>query len=154
LAHWTAVSTTNRGLRQLRAVWTVGPLRYAHRPEPDEDLVRYVNLDCATRASSALLNLNTARTDSDFIRRIHRATLGPIELSCLTPYLENFDKIVFASDYRGQETFDDIENAMPFGPYNTIELRGRQMIQIENLINIYLAMKYAKGEMGSLFPTD
>lgn len=131
------------------ALTVVRPLRFARRPAADEDLVRNSNFDCATRASTALLNINLANADPNFVRRFHRANLATIDLPCLSTYLKSFDNIIFATDYNGGSSFESIENAIPFAPFNNVKLRTGQMLQIENLVNVYLLMKHSKE---TLFP--
>jgi hypothetical protein len=128
------------------AIMVVRPMRFARFVLPDEDLLRHANFDCATRAATAHINVDLSRVDPDFVRRLHRATLGPISfnLPCLNSYLQSFDNVVFASSYRGGSSFDEIERAVPFGPFNTIDLRGRQLVLIENLLNTFLLMRMAR----------
>jgi hypothetical protein len=129
------------------AIMIVRPLRHLRATMPDEALLQNANMDCATRAATSLLDVDLSRVDPDFVRRLHRATLGPIDLPSLSPYLQQFDKVVFAAEYIGGSTFDDIESAIPFAPFNTISLGGREMIQIENLLNTFLLMRLAKREL-------
>ncbi len=119
------------------AIMSVRPIRFNRQVRPDEDLVRYANWDCATRASLSLLDLSLDNYDPEFLRRFHRATLGPISLPCLSSYLERFDNLVFMQNYPDSVEFDNVERIVPFAPFNNIDLRGSQLIQIEQLINIY-----------------
>jgi hypothetical protein len=129
------------------AIMIVRPLRYLRATMPEEELLQNANMDCATRAATSLLDIDLSKVDPDFVRRLHRATLGPIDLPCLSPYLQQFDKVIFAAEYMGGSAFDDIEAAIPFAPFNTVSLGGREMIQIENLLNVFLLMKLAKNAL-------
>jgi hypothetical protein len=129
------------------AIMIVRPLRYLRATMPEEQLLQNANMDCATRAGTSLLDVDLSHVDPDFVRRFHRATLGPLDLPCLSPYLQQFDKVVFAAEYIGGSTFDDVESAIPFAPFNTISLGGREMIQVENLLNTFLLMKLARAAM-------
>ena len=126
------------------AIMTFRPIRFVRQPAADEDLVRFANFDCATRASTSLLNVALDRMDPEFVRRFHRVNLGAIYLPCLSSYLENFDKIIFMNDRKTEVTFDEVESAIPFGPYNNIDLHGRQMIQLEQLVNVYFLLKMSR----------
>lgn len=117
------------------SIMAVRPIRFMRTPDPQEDLVRFANWDCATRASGLFLNLNFNSLDPDFVQRFHRATLGPISLTCLSDYFEHFDRLIFMRD--SEVTFDEVEAVIPFKAYDNIELRGRELLQLEQLLNVY-----------------
>lgn len=128
------------------AVMIVRPMRLMRSTLQNEELLRNANMDCATRLAAARIEVDLSRVDPDFVRRLHRATLGPIDLPSLSPYLSHFDQVVFAADYNGGgSTFDDVQNAVPFESFNNVSLVGREMILVENLLNMFLLMKLAKG---------
>jgi hypothetical protein len=125
------------------AIMSVRPIRFKRIPRDDQEMVRFVNWDCATRASLSLLQRTLAKTDPEFIKRFHRATLGTIRLSCLNTYLQQFHNLVFLSDRRGNVTFDEVEAAVPFANFNNVDLAGRHLMQMEDLINMYFLFKHS-----------
>jgi hypothetical protein len=129
------------------AILEVKPIRFTHTPAPDQDLVRFSNWDCATRASTSNINVSLDQIDPEFVRRFHRATLGNIYLPSLRPYLRNFEEIFFINQKRGSLTFDEVEEAISFQRYNDITLLGHEMLQIERLINVYLLMKLSRDKI-------
>lgn len=126
------------------AIMTVRPVRYVNIPQSDQDLVRFANWDCATRASLSYLGIALDKVDPDFIRRFHRANLGTLKLPCLSNYLQQFDQLIFMSGKRQGTTFAEVEGTIPFAGFNNIDLRGNQLLQVEKLINLYLMLVLAK----------
>ncbi len=130
------------------AIMAVRPVRFARQIGSHEDLIRFANWDCATRASLSYLGIALDQFDSEFVRRFHRAVLGSVRLPCLSSYLQQFDNLIFMKGYPHDTSFNDVESAIPFAPFNNIDLRGRQMVQIEQLITVYLLFKMNKSVFG------
>jgi hypothetical protein len=130
------------------AIMTVRPVRFRRQIASHEDLARFANWDCATRASLSYLGIALDKFDPEFIRRFHRATLGTVHLPCLSSYLQQFDNLLFMRRYQDSTSFEEVESVISFAPFNNIDLRGRQLVQIEQLINIYLLFKMREASFG------
>ncbi len=104
--------------------------------------VAFANQQCSMRAAQALLGLDLERLDGDFLRRLYASVLDRIELPCLAKYLAAYEA---AFSTPRQVTFDEVEQAMPFDDYNTIQLSDAELASIESLINQFATLEAAYG---------
>jgi hypothetical protein len=123
------------------AIMTVRPVRFRRQIGIEEDLARFANWHCAFTASLSFLGIAPDKFNDEFIRRFYRAALGSVDLPCLSSYLQQFDNLVFLRKYPDDTSFEQVENTVPFAPFDNIDLSGKQLVQIEQLINVYQLLK-------------
>jgi hypothetical protein len=134
------------------AMMVTRPLRLKPHQNPNDALLAMANIDCAQRLSFGKLGIDSADIDSTLLQRFHRATLAPLSFPSVNRYLEAFDVYLTSVkniDFRlvpntPELAFSQIEGLVRFDDYNAVSLSERELVSLENLINVYalLDLKY------------
>lgn len=127
------------------AVMVVRPLRIRQPDSVTSSNVALANEHCALRLATSILGVVPEKLEEDFIRRLYRSVLGVIDLPSLGPYLGAFENVVLLNPK--QDTFEKIEEAIPFSSYANLTLSDDELRQLDVLINMFCLLQSAHGDV-------